>query len=326
MNILVTGGAGYVGSICTEVLVQRGHTVVVLDDLREGHREAVPTGAEFVQCDLGDRAGLEGVFAGHRFDAVMHFAASALVEMSVREPGAYYVQNVGNSINLLDAMLRHGVLNLIFSSTAAVYGEPVKVPIPEDHPTVPINPYGRTKLTFERILADFRITAGLRYACLRYFNAAGASARCGEDHRQETHLIPILLQVALGQRAQLQITGEDYPTPDGTCIRDYIHVVDIAEAHVLALEQLERISGQAFNVGNSQGFSVKGVLEAARRVTSKPIPAIVGPRRPGDPAVLVASSAKIRRELGWTPRQSGLETILQTAWTWKQKFPKGYAA
>jgi UDP-glucose 4-epimerase len=325
MEILVTGGAGYVGSICTEVLKERGYTAVVLDDLREGHREAVPKGVEFVQCDLGDRAGLDRAFAAHSFDAVMHFAASSLVEKSVKEPGAYYVQNVANGVVLLDAMLCRGAQKLIFSSTAAVYGEPEGVPIAEDHPKVPINPYGRTKIAFEGILEDFRQIAGLSYATHRYFNAAGASENLGEDHRQETHLIPVVLQAALGQRPHLQISGTDYPTPDGTCVRDYIHVMDIAEAHVLALEALDRVSGQAFNVGNGEGFSVKEVLDTARRVTSKPIAAVEGPRRTGDPAVLVASSEKIRKELGWIPRQSNLETILQTAWNWKLRHPNGYA-
>jgi UDP-glucose 4-epimerase len=326
MNILVTGGAGYVGSICAEVLVLRGHSVVVLDNLYAGHRGAVPAGAAFVQSDLGDREGLQKVFTAHRFDAVMHFAAMSLVEKSVREPGTYYRENVANSILLLEAMHRHGVQNLIFSSTAAVYGEPEHVPIPEEHPKSPINPYGRTKLTFERILEDFRIITGLRYASLRYFNAAGASKEHGEDHRNETHVIPILLQVALGQRPQFQISGTDYSTPDGTCVRDYVHVVDIAEAHVLALDHLEKVSGEAFNVGNSRGYSVQEVLEAARRVTGKDISAVKAPRRAGDPATLVASSEKIRRVLGWAPRQSDLETILQTAWEWKKRFPQGYSA
>ncbi len=326
MNILVTGGAGYVGSICAEVLLTRGHSVVVLDDLRAGHRGAVPKGAAFVECTLGDRAGLDRVFTAQKFEAVMHFAALSLVEKSVREPATYYLENVAHGIFLVEAMIRHGVLKLIFSSTAAVYGEPERVPIPEDHPTVPINPYGRTKLTFEGILEGFRQTTGLRYASLRYFNAAGASTEHGEDHRAETHVIPILLEVALGQRPQFQISGTDYPTADGTCVRDYIHVVDIAEAHVLALEHLERVSGNAFNVGNSQGFSVHEVLEAARRVTSKPIPAVRGPRRAGDPAVLVAGSDKIRKVLSWSAKHSSLENIIRTAWDWKQRFPKGYPA
>ncbi len=324
MKILVTGGAGYVGSVCAEVLLERGHGVVVLDNLSEGHRRAVPAGAAFVEGDLADRQGLDRLFAAHRFDAVMHFAALALVEESVRKPGAYFVANVANSIHLLDAMLRHDVRQFIFSSTAAIYGEPEVVPIPEEHRAAPINPYGRTKLAFERILEDCRISAGLRYASLRYFNAAGASPERGEDHRQETHIIPILLQVALGQRPHFEIRGTNYATPDGTCIRDYVHVLDIAEAHVLALDQLEHVSGRVFNVGSNRGHSVLEALEAARRMTRRSIPAVAAARRAGDPPVLVASSQKIERELGWRPQYSGLDAIVESAWTWKQKFPQGY--
>ena len=324
MKILVTGGAGYVGSVCAEVLLERGHSVVVFDNLAEGHPQAVPAGAAFIDGDLADREGLDRLFASHRFDAVMHFAARALVEESVRKPGAYFVANVANSIHLLDAMLRHEVKQLVFSSTAAIYGEPEVVPIPEEHRAAPINPYGRTKLAFERILEDCRISAGLRYASLRYFNAAGATREHGEDHRQETHIIPILLQVALGQRPHFEIRGTDYATPDGTCIRDYVHVLDIAEAHVLALDQLERASGQVFNVGSNRGNSVLEALEATRRMTRCPIPAMAAGRRAGDPPVLVASSQKIQRELGWQPRFSNLETIVESAWAWKQEFPHGY--
>ncbi len=324
MKILVTGGAGYVGSVCAEVLLKRGHSVVVLDNLSEGHRRAVPAGAAFVEGDLADCQELDRLFASHRFDAVMHFAALALVEESVRKPGAYFVANVANSIHLLDAMLRHDVRQFIFSSTAAIYGEPEVVPIPEEHRAAPINPYGRTKLAFERILEDCRISAGLRYASLRYFNAAGATPERGEDHRQETHIIPILLQVALGQRPHFEIRGTDYATPDGTCIRDYVHVLDIAEAHVLALDQLEHISGRVFNVGSNRGHSVLEALEVARRMTRRSIPAVAAGRRAGDPPVLVASSQKIERELGWRPQYSGLDAIVESAWTWKQKFPQGY--
>ncbi len=324
MKILVTGGAGYVGSVCAEVLLERGHSVVVFDNLSEGHPQAVPAGATFIEGDLADRQGLDGLFASHRFEAVMHFAARALVEESVRKPGAYFVANVANSIHLLDAMLRHEVRQLVFSSTAAIYGEPEVIPIPEEHRAAPINPYGRTKLAFERILEDCRISAGLRYASLRYFNAAGASKEHGEDHRQETHVIPILLQVALGQRPHFEIRGTDYATADGTCIRDYVHVLDIAEAHVLALDQLDRASGQVFNVGSNRGHSVLEALETTRHLTRCPISAVAAGRRAGDPPVLVASSQKIERELGWRPRFSSLETIVESAWAWKQKFPHGY--
>ena len=324
MNVLVTGAAGYVGSVCAEVLVGRGYKVIGLDNLVEGHRQAVPREALFWECDLGDRKELARLFGSQPIDAVMHFAAEALVEKSVKEPSTFYAANVACGVNLLDAMVRHGVKKLIFSSSAAVYGEPEQVPIPEDHRKSPINPYGRTKLLFEQILADYRAYVGLQYVALRYFNAAGATAERGEHHRIETHLIPRLLEVAQGQRDRFQVNGTDYPTPDGTCVRDYVHVLDIAEAHVLALRQLDRVAGEAFNVGNNRGYSVNEVLEVARRVAAKPIPAVVAPRRPGDPAVLVATSEKIRRTLGWGPRLSSLDSIIQSAWVWKQKHPFGY--
>ncbi|MCI0624408.1 MAG: UDP-glucose 4-epimerase GalE [Acidobacteria bacterium] len=325
MKVLVTGAAGYVGSVCAQALIERGAEVVALDNLVEGHRQAVPQLASFVACDLAERRCLDQAFSAHRVDAVMHFAAEALVEKSVREPSTFYAANVACGVNLLDAMIRHGVRDLIFSSTAAVYGEPEAVPITEDHPKRPINPYGRTKLIFEQILEDYGRHSGLRYVVLRYFNAAGASPVHGEDHREESHLIPRLLQVALGQREHFSVNGTDYPTPDGTCVRDYVHVLDIAEAHLLALEQIEQASGQAFNVGNNRGYSVREVLAAARLITRRAIPSIETPRRPGDPAALVASSEKLRRALGWLPRHSDLTEILDSAWCWKQKFPNGYS-
>jgi len=254
----------------------------------------------------------------------MHFAAECLVEKSVKEPSAFYLANVAYGINLLDAMVRHRVNRLIFSSTAAVYGEPETAPIAEEHRTLPINPYGQSKLLFEQVLEAYRASTGLRFISLRYFNAAGASKDHGEDHRNETHIVPLLLQVALGQQSHFQVNGNDYPTPDGTCIRDYVHVLDIAEAHLLALQQIDRFSGQAFNVGNSRGYSVLEVIEAVRRVSRKSITTTFGPRRPGDPSVLVASSEKIRHELGWQPQHSDLERIVETAWAWKQRFPFGY--
>jgi len=324
MNILVTGGAGYVGSVCAEILITRGHAVFVFDNLSVGYRRAVPQSAVFFEGDLADRQALDRLFAAHQIEAVMHFAAFALVEESVRKPSAYYVNNVANSIQLLDAMVRHRVKKLIFSSSAAIYGEPKIAPIPEEHQAAPINPYGHTKLTFERILEDCGAATGLQYACLRYFNAAGATRERGEDHRPETHLIPILLQVALGQRPNFPINGTDYPTHDGTCIRDFVHVFDIAEAHVLALDQLERISGHVFNIGSNRGHSVREALETARRVTGHPIPVVEASRRPGDPAILVASSQKTERVLGWRPQFSSLSTIVESAWAWKQKFPFGY--
>lgn len=325
MRILVTGAGGYIGSVCTEVLIARGHSVIALDDLSEGHKEALHPQAQFYQVNLHDHVALESVFQGNQIDAAMHFAALCLVEQSVKEPGTYYRANVAAGINLLDAMIRHGVKRFIFSSTAATYGEPRGTPISEDHPTKPINPYGSSKLLFERILQEFKGNSGLEYVVMRYFNAAGASEERGEDHLPETHILPILLEVALGQRKEFNIYGTDYPTPDGTCIRDYVHVIDIAESHVLALERISEVAGRVFNVGNSRGFSVREVVAAAERTVGRKIPVHESPRRPGDPAELVASSDRIRRDLGWSPRYSDLDRIIQTAWAWKQRFPKGYS-
>ena len=324
MNILVTGAAGYIGSICSEALLARGMHVIALDNLLEGHRAAVPPGAVFCQVDLGDRAQLERVFAQHRIDAVMHFAAEALVAKSVREPSIFYATNVACGVNLLDAMTRHSVKKFIFSSTAATYGEPEIVPIPEDHRKAPINPYGKSKLTFEGILADYKTYTQLKYVTLRYFNAAGASKQFGEHHRIETHLIPRVLDAASGILPHVDVFGTDYPTPDGTCVRDYIHVLDIADSHVRALEEIDRVSGEAFNVGNSRGFSILEVIDAAERITGRKIPRKLGPRRPGDPAVLVASKEKLKRTLGWEASHSSLEEIIQSAWDWRQKHPHGY--
>ena len=269
VNILVTGAAGYIGSVCSEVLISRGMSVIALDSLVEGHRPAVPPDAIFCQVDLADRAQLDAVFSRHKIDAVMHFAAEALVAKSVREPSIFYATNVASGVNLLDAVTRHGVKKFIFSSTAATYGEPEIVPIPEDHPKAPINPYGKSKLVFEQILADYRLYTGLKYVSLRYFNAAGASRECGENHRVETHLIPRVLDAAAGGLPHVDVFGTDYPTPDGTCVRDYIHVLDIADSHVRALEEIDRVSGEAFNVGNSRGFSILEVIDTAERVTGK---------------------------------------------------------
>ena len=324
MNILVTGAAGYIGSICAEVLVARGMKVIALDSLLEGHRAAVPAEAEFRQVDLGNREKLESVFTQHKIDAVMHFAAEALVAKSVKEPSVFYATNVACGVNLLDAMTRHGVRQFIFSSTAATYGEPETVPIPEDHRKAPINPYGKSKLVFEGILADYRAYTGLQFASLRYFNAAGASRERGEHHRVETHLIPRVLDAAAGNLPHVDVFGTDYPTPDGTCVRDYIHVLDIADSHVRALLEIERVSGEAFNVGNSRGFSILEVIDVAERVTGRKIPRKLGPRRPGDPAVLVASKERLKRALGWEASHSSLEEIIQSAWEWKMKHPRGY--
>ncbi len=299
--------------------------VIALDSLLEGHRDAVPPGAVFCQADLADRPQLESVFSRHKLDAVMHFAAEALVAKSVREPSIFYATNVAGGVNLLDAVTRHGVRKFIFSSTAATYGEPEVVPITEDHRQVPINPYGKSKLLFEQILADYRAYTGLKYVALRYFNAAGASTERGEHHREETHLLPRVLDAACGHLPYVDVFGTDYPTPDGTCVRDYIHVLDIADSHIRALEEIDRVSGEAFNVGNSRGFSILEVIDAAERITGRKIPRKLGPRRPGDPAVLVASKEKLKRALGWDAAHSSLEEIIESAWAWKQKHPRGYA-
>jgi len=325
VNILVTGAAGYIGSVCSEVLLERGMRVIALDNLQEGHRAALPPGAVYCHADLANRSQIENIFSQHKIDAVMHFAGEALVAKSVKEPSTFYAANVACGVNLLDAVTRHGVKKFIFSSTAATYGEPQIVPIPEDHRKVPINPYGKSKLVFEQILADYRAYTGLYYVTLRYFNAAGASEHCGEAHRVETHLIPRVLDAASGDLPFVDVFGTDYPTPDGTCVRDYIHVLDISDSHVRALEEIERVSGEAFNVGNSRGFSILEVIDAAERITGRKIPRKLGPRRAGDPAVLVASKEKLKRALGWEAAHSSLEEIISSAWAWKQKHPHGYA-
>ncbi|HEY9720911.1 MAG TPA: UDP-glucose 4-epimerase GalE [Oscillatoriaceae cyanobacterium] len=325
MRIMVVGGAGYIGSVTVERLLQAGHEVLVFDSLLKGHREAIPEGVPFVHGDMGHGPDLARAFETGPFDAVMHFAALSLVGESVQHPSRYFINNVANGLTLLDAMLEHGVKKFVFSSTAAVYGEPTEWPIREDFPTQPTNPYGESKLAFEKVLKWYEQAYGLRYAALRYFNAAGATERVGEDHEPETHLIPLVLQVAQGKREAISIFGDDYATPDGTCVRDYIHVVDLADAHVRALSILDTRS-QTYNLGNGTGFSVKEVIEAARKVTGHPIPAKLAPRRAGDPAVLVASSARIREELGWNPAHPNVETIIADAWNWHQRHPHGYAA
>lgn len=324
MNILVTGGAGYIGSICTEVLLARGHQVIALDNLLEGHRSAVPPAASFVLADLADRSQIEKVFSAHKIDAVMHFAGEALVGKSVREPSTFYAANIGCGVNLLDAMVRHGVDKFIFSSTAATYGEPEVVPIPEDHRKAPINPYGKTKWRFEEILSDYRAYTGLKYVTVRYFNAAGASRERGENHRTETHLIPRVLETALGNLPEIEIFGFDYPTPDGTCVRDFIHVLDISDSHLLALEHIDRVAGEAFNVGTASGYSNLQVVQVAEQITGHKVPHKLSPRRPGDPATLVASNEKLKRTLGWEPKHSSLEEIIQSAWDWRRNHPHGY--
>lgn len=325
MNILVTGGAGYIGSIVTAELVEAGEQVVVLDNLSMGHREAVHPGAVFVEGDLADRATLDQVLATYQIDAVMHFASHTLVGESMEQPFKYIGDNVTNGLNLLRAAIQAGVRRFILSSTANLFDRPERMPIDEEERIIPGSPYGESKFILERILHWLDRIYGLRYAALRYFNAAGAlpDGSRGEDHTPELHLIPRVLQVALGQLDEIVIFGDDYPTRDGTCVRDYIHVVDLAEAHILALRALEQGS-RTYNLGNGQGFTVKEVIETAREVTGHPIPARIGPRRPGDPAVLIASSEKIRRELGWKPRYPELRIIVETAWAWHRSHPHGY--
>ena len=298
MNILVTGGAGYIGSVVAAELLRAGYGVTVYDNMGRGHRGAVVEGIEVVKGELADRAALDGLFGSKKFDAVMHFAALIEAGESMLVPEAYFRNNTATTLTLLEAMLAHGVRRLVFSSTAALYGEPERIPIEETDPLRPTNAYGESKLLVERMLEWLNRVHGLRYASLRYFNAAGATPELGEDHSPESHLIPIILKVALGQRDQISIFGTDYATSDGTCVRDYIHVLDLAAAHLLALEGLARQDRLIYNLGNGQGYSILEVIEVARRVTGKPIPAMEAPRRLGDPAVLVASSEKIRRELG----------------------------
>jgi UDP-glucose 4-epimerase len=321
MKILVIGGAGYIGSICTEVLLDDGYDVAVFDNLTEGHRQAVDPRAQFLQGDLADRSAIETALSNSRPDAVMHFAASALVSESMTQPSKYFRNNIGNGLNLLDAMVAVGVKNIVFSSTCAVFGRPERQPMDETLPTGPINPYGESKLAFEKILRWYDEIHGLKFVSLRYFNAAGASTRFGEDHRRETHLIPNVLKVALGQEPRVEVYGTDYETPDGTCIRDYIHIIDLARAHILALDSRK---SEFYNLGTGGGASVREVIEVARKITGRKIDVVEKPRRPGDPPRLVATSEKIKGELGWKPQFQSLEAIIESAWKWHQKFPRGY--
>ncbi len=326
MNVLVVGGAGYIGSTVAAQLVAAGHRVVVFDDLSHGHRQAVPAEAELVVGDVGDAAALDAVFAGRAFDGVMHFAALIEAGESMKVPERFFRTNSAGTLTLLEAMLRHDVLRLVFSSTAALYGNPERVPIAEDDRLAPTNAYGASKLLVEQMLEWMHVAHRLRFACLRYFNAAGASGPDhGEDHRPESHLIPLVLSVALGRRASVSIFGSDYPTPDGTCVRDYIHVDDLANAHLLAMAALGEREKLHYNLGNGEGFSVRQVVAAARQVTGHAIPVVEAPRRAGDPAILVASSARIRAELGWRPNMPELEKIIASAWDWHRGHPNGYA-
>jgi UDP-glucose 4-epimerase len=325
MHILVVGGAGYVGSVTVDQLIDAGHDVTVLDSLVAGHGGALNPAAEFVQADVRDEEALNRLFAAHSFHAVINYSGFTIAPESVRQPGRYFANNIGGAIALLNAMVTYGVMRHVFSSSAAVYGEPEMVPIPEEHPMAPINPYGETKAAVERMLPWYEMQFGLRSVSLRYFNAAGATERLGEDHRPETHLIPNVLQVALGQRPAISLYGDDYSTRDGTCVRDYIHVSDLAAGHLLALEKTDTESA-AYNLGSGLGFTNREVIEAARAVTGEPIPVHEEPRRPGDPAELVASQEKIRAELGWSPSHPDIEDIIETAWRWHREHPKGYAA
>jgi len=325
MRILVTGGAGYIGSVTAAALIARGHDVVVLDDLRTGHRAAVPDGAVFVRGDVADPDVVGVTLGEHGSEAIVHFAASSLVGESMEKPMLYFGNNTAGTLALLDTALRHGVDRFVLSSTAALYGTPERVPIPEDAPLQPESVYGESKHLIERTLAWLGRTAGLGWTALRYFNAAGADGERGEDHRPESHLIPLVLQVALGTREEIALFGDDYPTPDGTAIRDYVHVVDLAQAHVLALEAIRPGEGRAYNVGTGRGFSVLEVVEACRRVTGHAIPARVAPRRAGDPPALVADASRIASELGWTPAHDDLDAIVTSAWDWHVAHPEGYA-
>jgi len=327
-EILVTGGAGYIGSAVTELLLTRGHHPVVLDNLSQGHRSAVLPPAEFVRADLQDAAALARVFSSRAFDAVVHLAALSVVGDSVHQPLRYYRENVGGLLNLLDAMRAAGVQTIVFSSTAAVYGVPDQLPITEQGKVHPINPYGWSKLLGEQILADAAATGGLRWVSLRYFNVAGASELCGEAHHPETHLIPRVLEVALGLRPHVEIYGTDYDTPDGTCIRDYIHILDLAEAHILALDAALAASpvlqgSPIFNLGNSRGYSVREIVAGVEKIAGQRIPCQNLPRRAGDPPQLVASHERLRAALGWRP-QRGLDEILSSAWAWRRRHPRGY--
>lgn len=323
MNVLVAGGAGYIGSVTAAELIEKGHLVVVFDNLGRGHRAAVPDRAIFVQAELGDTQKLTEVLRQHKIDTVMHFAAHSLVGESMEKPELYYENNVVVGKRILDAIYAAGVGFIIFSSTCATFGEPDNLPIVEDMPQKPTSTYGETKLTFERMLHWYHTIHGINYSILRYFNACGSAHGLGEDHSPETHLIPVVLQVALGQREKVTIFGDDYPTPDGSCIRDYIHIRDLAQAHILAMEQ-KHDTATHYNLGNGNGYSVKQVIDTARRITGHEIPTSVGERRPGDPPALIGSSEKIIHDLDWRPAYPDLDSIVASAWEWHREHPQGY--
>jgi len=323
-KILVTGGAGYIGSVCARQLLRSGHDVIVIDDLRTGHAEAVPEAARLYRVDYGDRGGLSRVLEEHSIDAVFHFAAKALIPESVSNPGTFFDVNVASGIVLLETLRTFGVRHFVFSSSAAVYGNPQSVPIEEDHGKEPVNSYGESKWMLERVLRWYASAYGWNVVAFRYFNASGATGEAGEDHRPETHVIPLLLETAAGLRSHFEIYGSDYHTPDGTCLRDYVHVSDIAAAHILALNATEVGRMAAYNIGLGRGYSVLEVVRAAEEVTGRKIPVRIAPRRSGDPAVLCASPAKLKRELGWEPRHSDLIEMIRDAWEWKNRHPHGY--
>jgi len=321
VKILVVGGAGYIGSVCAELLLDEGHDVAVFDNLSEGHRRAIDSRATFIEGDLAERARIQAALADFRPEAVMHFAASALVGESMENPSKYFRNNIAHGLNLLDAMVATGVKRIVFSSTCATFGPPESVPIDETAPQRPINPYGESKLVFEKILHWYDEIHGLRFVALRYFNAAGASENFGEEHRIETHLIPNVLKVALGQKPHVEIYGTDYETPDGTCIRDYIHIVDLGRAHILALQSAQ---SAFYNLGTGGGTSVREVIDSSRKITGHKIPVVEKPRRAGDPPRLIAASEKIQRELAWRPQFQRIDAIIESAWKWHRKFPDGY--
>lgn len=327
MNVLVVGGAGYIGSHAVRALMDAGHRVSVFDNLSRGHREAVPKDL-FIEGELTNRDLLCQVLTDHQIDAVMHFAAFALVNESVNDPSLYYQNNVVAALSLMEAMRLAGVRKFVFSSTTATYGEPDIIPIGESTPQQPINPYGFTKLVIEQALADYAHAYGFGYAALRYFNAAGAhpDGQIGEDHDPESHLIPIVLQVALGQRERITVFGDDYPTPDGTCIRDYVHVNDLADAHLKALDRIRPGEGLCLNLGTGRGTSVREIIDACRKVTGHAIPEQIGSRREGDPAELIADATKAREVLGWSPQYTDIQSIIETAWRWHQSHPRGYSS
>lgn len=324
MSILVTGGAGYIGSIVVEELVNSDHQVIVIDNLQEGHKEAVSSKVHFYLGDIGDEECLDKIFRENLVDIVMHFAAETTIKFSMTDPSKYFINNVVNGIILLEVMKKHNCRKIIFSSTAAIFGEPAYTPIDENHPKSPVNAYGESKLIFEKILDWYHKAYGFMYNSFRYFNAAGATKKLGESHKLETHLIPLVLLTALKQREKLQVFGTDYNTRDGTCVRDYIHVVDLAKAHILGMNNLEKNPAGKYNLGNGKGFTVLEVIETARQVTGINIPIEFASRRIGDPAILVASSELIKNELGWIPKLKSLQEIIQSAWSWHKAHPHGY--